>query len=179
MAWTTPMTAVANAAYSAAQHNAGVRDNFLTTFPALATTAGSIAVATGANAIAERVPTANTIPTSQSVASASYTNLTTPGPTVGPLTTGPRALIITGCEMSNGSSGVSSYMGYDVSGSTTVAATDTTALKSTNASGYPLAMSRALLQGLTPGSNTFVAKYRADGASTGTWLNRTINLVPF
>jgi hypothetical protein len=177
MAWTTPLTAVSNATLTAAQWNASLRDNLLTTFTAIATTAGSIAVATGTNAIAERIPSAFTVPTSQTTASTSYVDLATAGPAV-TVTTGPRALIITGCELSNGTSGVSSYYGYAVSGATTVAATDTTAMKATNASGYPLAMSRALLQGLTPGSNTFTAKYRVDGG-TGSWTNRTINVVPF
>lgn len=177
MAWSTPLTAVSNATLTAAQWNASVRDNLLMTAAALATTAGSIFVATGANAIAERLPSAATVAALQTTASTSYVALATAGPAV-TVTTGPRALVITGCEISNGTSGVSSYYGYAVSGATTVAATDSTAMKSTNASGYPFAMSRALLQGLTPGVNTFTGMYRVDGG-TGGWTNRTINVVPF
>jgi hypothetical protein len=177
MAWSTPLTAVSNATLTAAQWNASVRDNLLMTSPALATTAGSIFAATGTNAIAERIPTANTVGTLQTTTSTTYTDLATVGPAV-TVTTGPRALVIWGCEASNGTSNVSSYMGYAVSGATTVAAVDSVCLKVTIASGAGIQASRALIQGLTAGSNTFTAKYRVD-ANTGTFSQRTINVVPF
>jgi hypothetical protein len=144
---------------------------------ALATTAGSIFVATGTNAIAQRTPNANTVPTSQTTNNTSYVDLATTGPAL-TLTTGTTALVMIDCEISHGSTGVSSYMGYAVTGATSVSATDTTAVKSTNASGYPIAATRAILQSLTAGSNTFTAKYRVD-SGTGTFVNRHINVIPF
>lgn len=177
MAWSTPLTAVSNATLTAAQWNASVRDNLLMTAPALATTAGSIFVATGTNTIAQRTPNANTVPTSQGTSSTSYADLATTGPAL-TLTTGTTALVMIDCEISHGSTGVSSYMGYAISGATTLAGTDTTALKSTNASGYPIAATRAILQSVNAGSNTFTAKYRVD-SGTGTFVNRHINIIPF
>ena len=55
MAWTAPMTAVANAVFTAAQFNTHVRDNLLETAPAKATTTGGYFVATGTNTIVQRV----------------------------------------------------------------------------------------------------------------------------
>ena len=61
MAWTTPLTAVSNTALTAAQWNASVRDNLLMTAPALATTTGRHFVSTGANTIAERAISSNSV----------------------------------------------------------------------------------------------------------------------
>ena len=54
MAWSAPMTAVANSTFTAAQFNQYVRDNLNETAPALATAAGSYFAADGINSIAER-----------------------------------------------------------------------------------------------------------------------------
>ena len=54
MAWSAPMTAVANTVFTAAQFNQHVRDNLNETAPAKATASGGYFVATGVNAIAQR-----------------------------------------------------------------------------------------------------------------------------
>lgn len=177
MAWSTPLTAVASTALTAAQWNASVRDNLLTTAPALATTAGSIFAVTGTNAIAQRTPNAATVGTSQTTTSTSYTNLATVGPAV-TVTTGTSALVLWGCEMSNSTTGISVAMGFAVSGASSVAATDANCQKWTATANYPLQASRVVLQSLVAGSNTFTGQYRVD-ANTGTFSQRTINVIPF
>src|SRR5690606_34055091 len=83
MAWTTPMTAVAFTPLSASDFNLHVRDNLAY----LKTQADE-----GAATLAARIPQAHTVSTSQSTSSATYTNLTTAGPTV-TVTTGTTALV--------------------------------------------------------------------------------------
>src|SRR5690242_20536503 len=98
MAWSSPLTAVTNAALTAAQWNASVRDNLLETAPAKATTPASFFAATGANTIAERIPAQTVTPASETTTSTSYTNLTTTGPTVA-LTTGTKAFVFIGAQL--------------------------------------------------------------------------------
>jgi hypothetical protein len=80
MAWSAPMTAVANATFTSAQFNQYVRDNLLECAPAKATTPGRLIVTTGPNAITERVVTQASISTSETTTSTSYTDLATTGP---------------------------------------------------------------------------------------------------
>jgi hypothetical protein len=78
----------------------------------------------------------------------------------------------------SGNAGAFSYMSFAASG---VAASDVrsfsfdTAGNSTSLSIQ--ASGTFLATGLTPGSNTFTAKYRVS-SGTGTWLNRSIVVVP-
>lgn len=181
MAWTTPLTAVANATLTAAQWNASVRDNLLESAPAKATTAGQIFVSTAANAIAARVPTAATVMTSETTASTTYTALATPGPAV-TVTTGTQALVIISSLEANNAVGGFANASYAVSGSTTIAAgTGPSVLnyKGQTATGQDI-KSLAVLQGsLTGGSNTFTMQYNAGaGGGTATFLNRHIIVFP-
>src|ERR1700755_2312031 len=82
MAWSAPLTAVANTAFTAAQFNASVRDDLLETAPAKATANGQMFVATAANSIAARLPQASFVTVSESTASTTYAALTTAGPAV-------------------------------------------------------------------------------------------------
>lgn len=114
MAWSTPLTAVANASLTAAQWNASVRDNLLETAPAKATTATGYFVATGTNAIAQRVPLSSAIATDQSTTSTGgYANLTTSGPAV-TVTTGVAALVCFGAWMTNDTGGARALMSYEI-----------------------------------------------------------------
>ncbi len=178
MAWTTPLTAVANASLTAAQWNASVRDNLLMTAPALATTATGIFVATGTNTIAQRVPQSDAIATDQSTASTSYADLTTVGPTV-TVTTGVAAIVMFGAWMTNSTGGARAYMSYSMSGATTAAAQDLTSATvqiTTAASGCYVTCTRAYMHtGLTAGSTTFKCQYKG---STGTsnFQQRTLSV---
>lgn len=177
MAYSTPLTATANVALTAAQWNATVRDNLLETAPAKATTAGSIFVGVTANSIAERITGAATVGTLQTTLSTTYADLTTAGPAV-TRTSGTQALVMWGCEISNGTTGSSAYMGFAVTGATSVAATDANALKFTATSGYPLQATRVTMQSVTSGSNVFTAKYRVD-SGTGSFSQRSMVVIPF
>lgn len=119
--------------------------------------------------------TGATVATSQTTASTSYVDLATAGPAV-TVTTGANAIVTVTAELSNATVNDQSFMGYAISGATTLAAADATALMLV-ASAVFQASATYLQTGLTPGSNTFTAKYRVT-ASTGTWLNRTIIVQP-
>jgi hypothetical protein len=179
MAWTAPLTAVANAAFTASQFNASVRDNLLMTAPALATTAGSIFVTTAANTIAERIPQTALVLGTDSVAATSYANTTTPGPAV-TATSAAKALLAVSGWMTNSSGGNSVYMSIETSGATTIAASDTWALehRDTGNNGLVNASRLHLETALNAGSNTFTVKYRVSGGS-GSVQRRHITVVPF
>lgn len=178
MTWTAPMTAVANTAFTAAQFNLYVRDNLNETAPAKATAAGQIPVSTGANAIAMRTPSTAHVTTSQTTTSTSYADLTTAGPAV-TVTTGAQAIVIVSAHMSNDTAGARAAMSYAVSGATSVSASDEyAALMDENSANRLNGYSRVSMQtGMTPGSNTFTAKYRVNG-NTGAFSARDIIVVP-
>lgn len=172
------MTATANTAFTAAQFNAHVRDNLLETAPAKATTAGRIFVATGANAIAERVITAASIATSETTTSSSFTDLATTGPAV-TVTTGTQALVIVTCQVNNSTTNFS-VAGYAVSGASTVAADDDRSLvQDSTAGNFEDVRASAVnyQSGLTAGSNTFTMKYRV-GGGTGAFQRRHLIVIP-
>lgn len=179
MAWSTPLTAVANATLTAAQWNASVRDNLNVTPAALATTPGSIFVVTAANTIAERTPQTALVGGSDSVTSTSYANTTTPGPSV-TATTSTKALLAVSGHMTNSSGGNSVYMSIETSGATAISAADTWALEQRDSStnGNINASRLHLETALTSGSNTFNIKYRVSGG-TGTVQRRHITVIPF
>jgi hypothetical protein len=182
MAWTAPMTAVANATFTAAQFNTHVRDNLLETAPAKAANAGGYFVATGTNAIAERRGTsALTDPgTPDTRTSTSYGDMTNAGPAV-TVTTGTRALVTISCEAVGGSGDAAtseSRMSFAVSGATTIAATDAVCACRTGADTRFQLSRTVYLTTLIAGSNTFTAKYRVS-AGTTTFSHREINVLPF
>lgn len=179
MAWSTPLTAVANSALTAAQWNASVRDNLLETSPAKATAAGRIFVSTGANAIAERVIDQVTNTDSGTTSSTSFTDLT--GTAVGPsvtVTTGTRALVWFSCQMGNSGTNAVTQAAVAVSGATTLAADNTKDLYIDGLGGGQAIRAGIveLFTGLTPGSNTFTLKYRV-GSGTGTFYDRAIGVI--
>lgn len=179
MAWSTPLTAVSNTALTAAQWNASVRDDLLTTAPALATTAGSHFVGTGVNAIAERISNTITVATSETTSTTTYTNLTTVGPQV-PITTGTKAIGLWSSTSGNNTSGQNSFMSVSVSGATpTQVGQDAYSLRfqSFGTNARHRASCVHMWTGLTSGSNTFTAVYKVD-AGIGTWLDRELIIIP-
>ena len=178
MAWTAPMTAAANAVFTAAQFNTHVRDNLNQTAPAKATTPGSIFVTTSLNAIAERTPTFQFIGALETTTSTTYTNLTTPGPTV-TVTTGVAAIVILGAHMFNSAGTNTGNMSFTISGASTVAASDVRALRfRSSAAGDDIDATKVIyFTGLTAGSNVFTAQYRCS-AGTETFENRRIDVIP-
>lgn len=182
MAWTAPMTAVANTPFTAAQFNTHVRDNLLETSPAKATagvTNGALLVKAATNSVAFRTPSTASVNVQQSTTSSSYTNLSTSGPAV-TVTTGTRALVIINCSLQNTSTN-SSFASFDVTGASSISAVDDYAIRHRDGTGSngEEQMGRAhLFTGLTAGTNTFTMKYRVIGG-TGRFDNREIIVIPF
>lgn len=178
MAWTAPMTAVATQVFTATQFNTHVRDNLLETEAAVATTAGAMFWTVGANDIAERIPSNQKIATDESTTSTSFADLATVGPVV-TVDTGTTALVFYSTGVYNSGANNLMEMSYDVSGSTTVAASSTNAalVDGITANNIPRIGSFNLQSGLTPGSNTFTAKYRTS-AGTANFFNRELVVIP-
>jgi hypothetical protein len=175
------MTAVAGATFSAAQFNQYVRDNLNETAPAKASAAGQFFVSTAANAIAARTPGSATVATAETTTSTSYADLTsgTVGPTV-TVTTGTSAWVAIKAGMENNTINVGTFMGFAVSGSSSIAASDASAI---NIAGVAAANRLRLgavfrVTGLVAGSNTFQAKYKVV-SNTGTFVNRDLAVLPF
>ena len=178
MSWTTPVTAASNAPLTAAQWNASVRDNLLETAPAKATTASSMFAASGANQIVERVPQTALVLGSDSVSATAYANTTTPGPSV-TATTATKALVAVSGWLTNGLGGASIYMAMEVSGASSIAASDTWALEQRDSGGSGAQnCSRVHLEtALSAGSNTFNTKYRVS-SSSGSVQRRHMTVLP-
>lgn len=181
MAWSTPLTAVANASLTAAQWNASVRDNLLETAAAKATTAGSIFAVSATNTIAQRTPSATGQNGGETTTSTTYTTTLSGGAgTSGPsrtVTTGPKALIAFHCRQSTSVAGTNVWTSIAISGATAISASDNWAL-SYDQTGQLFHGLTYLEENLTPGSNTFSMAYRVSGG-TGTFATRRINVVPF
>jgi hypothetical protein len=179
MAWTAPMTAASGTVWTAAQYNTHIRDNLLETMPAKATAANRIFASTGPNAIAERVPSSASVATSQTTTSTSYTNLATVGPAV-TVTTGTKAIAFGQAYMENNTTNVASAFSIAVSGATTLAASDVGCARSvvtgsTQSNHWGFAH---MFDTLNAGSNTFTMQYKVTAASTGTFANRELIVIP-
>jgi hypothetical protein len=121
------------------------------------------------------------VATSQGTASTTYTDLATAGPavTVTIPASGKALVIVTSSETNGGSSG-GAFMGFAVSGATTVASSDTQAFSFVNGGNQAQTVQGSgtfYLSGLTAGSNTFTAKFRAT-VGTATFANRSITVIP-
>jgi hypothetical protein len=173
------MTAVANSTFTAAEFNTYVRDNLNETAPAKSTGAGGYFVGNAVNSIAERRASSAADLTAGTTTSTTYTNLTGSG--IGPavtVATGPAALVIVRCSAEN-TGGGSSRMAYDISGATSLAAADNRGMGFFGAAGGNVnASDVSLVSSLTPGTNTFTARYRVS-SGTGSFLSRRIIVMPF
>jgi hypothetical protein len=179
MAWSAPMTAVANDIFTAAQFNTYVRDNLLETATAKASTVGGYFVASGTNSLSQRVSSGAVVATSQTTASTSYTDLATTGPAV-TVTSGTSAMVWFGCRIGNDTVNIPSWASYAVSGATTIAASDEWAIKTGGmAAGSTARFGTAHYHAadLTAGSNVFTMKYKVQ-ANTGTFVSREILVLP-
>lgn len=177
MAWSTPLTAVANAALTAAQWNASVRDNFAETAPAKATAAGTHFVGTGANTIAERALLTARIDTLESTGSTAYADLATAGPSI-TLTSSVKSLVSVGSFCQNSTALASAIASFAVSGSTTDAANDNRGAYNENSANAGTAYTRTTLIAVTAGSNTYQMKYRV-GSGSGSFRWREITVMGF
>lgn len=173
------MTAVAGSTFTAAQFNQYVRDNLLECPTAKVSATGQYAVATGANTMAARAALGATIATSETSTSTSYVDLTTVGPAV-TITTGTAAAVFLKCAFDNNTANIGTFMGFSISGASSVAANDAQAIDSVNAAAARSRIGGAFfVTGLTAGSNIFTAKYKVATASTGTFTQRDLWVLPF
>lgn len=117
----------------------------------------------------------------ETTTSDSFTDLSTPGPAV-TVTTGTTALVVLTGGMQNDTNGDGCYMGFAVSGSSTVAANANDALTFINPAGANTAQVNDSIiipvSGLTAGSNTFTAKYRRVTGGTASFFSRRITVIP-
>lgn len=125
------------------------------------------------------------VPTSETTASTSYTDLATTTDTC-TVTIGVNgfAFVSLMARMANNTNDAKCYVSVNISGNSTVAATDINSLmfQSVAANQVGQMGTAFLVTGLTAGSTTFKMKYRVEdggsGAGTGTWINRRIAVVP-
>ncbi len=180
MAWTAPLTWAAQN-LTAALLNTHLRDNLNETAPGIATAGGRFIVTDGANSIVERLPAQTTVNSSESTTSETYTALATAGPAV-TVTTGTTALVYASAQLWNASTNGVAFMGVAVSGASTVASADTTALAIdyTTSDVVAPSMTRTFLfTGLTAGSNTFTCEYRTNAAAgAANFKNRNLIVIP-
>ena len=161
--------------HSESVFNTYVRDNLNCTAPAVATSAGQIFVSTGANAIAARKVAADFISTQETSTSTSYADLATSGPSV-TATTSLSAIVAIYCNMFNATNPI--WMSYSLSGATTDAANDNRGIQVQAAGGQRIGGTFFHSAILTPGTNTFTAKYRVSTSGTGTWSDRRLMVIP-
>lgn len=179
MAWTAPYTAIAGGVVSSADFNTYVRDNLNETEASQAFVVGSWFTSDGVNAISEKLPTSDSVSTSQTRANPAYGNLATVGPSVTARTDG-RAVVIVGARIQASTTTSSSVkMSWAVSGATTIAAADQWAagIIATNTTAAFYASRWYVAEGLNAGTNTFTAQYAAS-SGTGTWAARSIHVIP-
>ena len=188
MSWTAPMTAVAGAIFTAAQYNTYVRDNLAECAPAKASVVGSYFTTSDDNQVAERKVAQAIVDQHDSFNSSSYIdpnasptgNSPIPGPSV-TVQTGSVAFIVVGGRIGGNATGTDSVkMSWEVSGASSIAATDPWAAGLVKLGQYSFAYCNRgyLATGLNPGMNTFTAKY-AVSAGTGFASYRTILVMPF
>lgn len=179
MAWTAPLTAVSNATLTSAQWNASVRDNLLMTGPALATAAGNMFVSNGANSLAQRIPSSDTVNTQQSTTSTAYVTLTTPGATAASVVSDVRVIVWFTCQANNQTAAQESIASVAVSGATTTAADDNYCVDVQSASAASdITVARCVRLTVTAGTNTYQMQYRVTGG-TGVFRRRSIVVLPF
>lgn len=124
----------------------------------------------------------NAVATAEDTASATYVDLATSGPAV-TTTIGANglALVTLYTYIGNSTANSNNFMGFAISGATTVAASDAfaTEVRVNDASigGLDGASATFLVTGLSSGSNTFTAKYKVN-AGTGRFTTRKITVIP-
>lgn len=181
MAWTIPMTAVANDIFYADDFNTYVRDNLNATEAAIVDDAGQYFVATGANALAKRTPASARVDTSQTyTGGVTWGDPSTAGPSV-TVTTGNSALVHIAARMQNDVDYRTVRATFRVDGATTITESDHPCqiVWDGVASGNGCRMGTWTRVGLNSGSNTFKMRYSTGGSGvTGTYQYRHIIVVP-
>jgi hypothetical protein len=182
VAWTTLPTYSDGNILTAAQLNA-IAANINETAPAKATATGQMFVSTAANTLAARTPSrVKTAGAAQATTSATPADLTTVGPTVGPLATGISAIYVVSTFISHATAQSGGYMGMSVSGASTIAMDllDSLRLISEVASVKQKASYVGMCAGtLTAGNNSFKAQYASTtGGTSAIFEEREAIVIP-
>lgn len=160
-------TVNSSASLALAQYESGFLDFTSTSAAIFIKGAGAAGSSSPASASA-------TVATSEATTSDTYTDLTTSGPAV-TVTTGTKVLVIVTSQLNGDQSGTRNYMDFAISGATTRAASDTTALIQRRATGdHWMRTSSASSITVTAGSNVFTSKYKTSTGGTATFENRQI-----
>jgi hypothetical protein len=180
MAWTSPLTAVANTTLTAAQWNTFLRDNLNAQGPTVATAAGQYLVTTGFRSLTMRTPGVQYIGTSDTTNSSTVTVLDSDGAEVIALT-GTMCMVTIGSQISNSTAGAGGLAAIDLSGDTERVADDVNCVRAdsgTASDTFKLTYT-TIYDPINPGLNTFGMRYRATGGGTATFSGRLIVTVPF
>lgn len=161
MVWSAPNTAVAGAVWTAAEFNTYVRDNLLTTGPAVhgANTQGYFTQRGLNDIFPARLQAAADDISVANISSGTYVDSAPAGPAVTITTDTTAAVFIRAALADN------SMMSFAISGATVRAASDGTRIIRTYYNSGALSVDRdtgfriVVVSGLTPGSNTFTCKY--------------------
>lgn len=168
-----PSTTLGDIEYRSSTANTNTRLGIGTTGQVLTVAGGVPSWATAGASVPANASA--TVATSQTTTSLTFTDLTTSGPAV-TVTTGTKALVIVSAYVDAGYANLG-LMSYEVSGATTISATDSVAVggfgQGASSSGVDFVCSRASVVTLTAGSNTFTAKYRTSVDVSG-FANRDI-----
>ena len=180
MAWTSPLTAVANTTLTAAQWNIFLRDSLNAQGPTSATGAGQLLVTTGFGSLTMRTPGVNFVSLSGTTASPSYVALDTDGASVTAIT-GNKAMVTIGSGISNSTAGCGGRASIDLSGDTERVADEINVVAgdSGNASDFFKLTWTTIYDPINPGSNIFDMRYRASGGGTASFNDRLMMVVPF
>lgn len=119
---------------------------------------------------------AATVSTPETTTATSYADLATVGPTVTITSVGTTALVLFGCKaFTNSAVQIGHAMSIAVSGATTNAASDAYAWQGTHDnSGFGNRGMSFVQLTITPGANTYTAKYRLSAATSSTFQDRRI-----
>lgn len=122
---------------------------------------------------------ADYIDTLETRTNTAFGDLTTVGPRV-TVDTGESALVLHGADLSNNTAGQFGIMGVEVTGASSASPSDTAVHQSATANARASVVGLAFYSGsLTPGMNTFTAKYRtAAGGGTMTASRRWLIVIP-
>ena len=180
MAWTSPLTAVANTAMTAAQWNTFLRDNLNAQGPTSATAGGQLLVTTGFGSLTMRTPGVTFVSLSATTASPSYVDVDPSGAEV-TVTTGNKAMVTIGSGISNSTAGCGGRASVDLAGDTERVADELNVVAgdSGNASDFFKLTWTTIYSPLNPGVQIFGMRYRAAGGGTASFNDRLMMVVPF
>jgi hypothetical protein len=182
MVWSAIPSFTSGNILTAAQMNI-LGANLGETAAALASTAMQYPVATGANSLAMRIAQRNSILNAETTTSTSYADLATPGPTLSSVVTGGQCFVFLQAKVGHNTALGNAYMGFVVSGASSIAPDFEYSLAHAPASGtgFVQASMALLMQGAdgwTAGTNSVQAKYTTN-TGTATFDKRRITTMPF